>query len=64
MRAVGVDVQLKGNAVVGKCVRVNQRVLHGDQPILGGVPDKGGRGLGVDVLIYGIVRAIFGSCVG
>lgn len=61
VRAVGVDVQLKGNAVIGKCVRVNQRVLYGYQPVLGGVPDKCGRGLGVDVLIYGIVCAILGS---
>ena len=64
MRAVGVDVQLKGNAVIGKCVRVKERVLHGYQPILGGVPDKGGRGLGIDVLVHGLVRAILGSCVG
>ena len=46
MPAPGEDVHLGGNASAAQGGGHQQRVLHGDGPVLPGVPEEGGRGLG------------------
>lgn len=63
VRSVGINVQLKRNAVVGKSLGIDQGVLHGYRTVLSRVPDKCGCCVGGDVSFHGVISALLIRCV-